>query len=72
MYKPRLASSWGDQLLRKIFGFARCQVFFKHYVFCNMLDTEASKILGYLATSKSEFEMTVVDHACSEQKGQVA
>ena len=51
---------------------AICQVFFKRDVFRNMLDTEFSKNVGYLATSKPEFKMTIFDHATSEQKGRVA
>ena len=40
--------------------------------FANMLDTKASKNVGYLATLKSEFEITVVDQATSERKEHVA
>ena len=48
------------------------QVLFKRDVFRNMLDTEASKNVGYLATWKSKFETTAVDHGTSQRKGHVA
>ena len=78
--KPGPASSEEDRSLRKKILPSRDrgskhpirQVFFKRDVFPNMLDTKASKNVRYLATLKSEFEMTVINHVTSERKGHVA